>query len=70
MTIEKAPQPLAQPDFNRLIAEVVEYVKWIERGKYHEDSDRAEWIFWEALEAVYGDRVFDWVNEVTQHSVE
>ena len=28
MTIKKAPKPLDVPDFNRLIVEVVEYVKW------------------------------------------
>lgn len=61
-----APKPLDVPDFNRLIVEVVEYVKWIESGEYHSDSERVEYIFEEAVKAVYGDRVFDWVNEVIE----
>lgn len=66
MTIKKEPQPLAQPDFNRLIAQVVNYVKWIESGEYHSDGDHESYIFEEAVKAVYGDRVFDWVNEVIE----
>ncbi len=61
-----APKPLDVPDFNRLIVEVMEYVKWIESGEYHSDGDQVEYIFEEAVKAVYGDRVFDWVNDVIE----
>jgi len=64
--LQLAPKPLDVPDFNRLIVEVMDYVKWIESGEYHSDNDWVEYIFEEAVKAVYGDRVFDWVNEVIE----
>jgi hypothetical protein len=66
--LRPAPKPLDEPDFNRLIVEVMAYVKWVEIGEYHCDpaDERMHWIFEEAIKAVYGDQVFDWVNGVIE----
>ena len=57
------PRPLANPDLKRLIATTESHIESMETGEYHEDNDDAHYIYEEALKAVYGPKVFEWINK-------
>lgn len=64
MTIGK-PAVRRNPDINALIEACKEYIEWLDSDDYHEDrsSDYENEIFEQALFAVYGPKVFDWISE-------
>jgi len=41
------------------------YIDFINSDDYHEDNDYDHYIFEEAVKAVYGKDIFDWVNKNT-----
>jgi hypothetical protein len=60
--IERYPQPLDTPKFNEVIRLCIAYIAELNKtGHTHEDSEH--YIFQEAMEAVYGPDVWDWINE-------
>lgn len=59
------PSPLAEPNFDRLRQECIAYIEWMQTAEFHPDGgeDRMHWIFEEAMQAVFGKDIFDWVNK-------
>jgi len=61
------PIQVDNPDFTDLIEAAQEYVEYIDSEDYHEDglSDYENQIFETAMEAVFGPKIWDWLNERT-----
>lgn len=55
------PEPLKEKDFSALIQTCTEYIEEIATKEYA-DEDFTEWIYEAALEAVYGEKIWDWKN--------
>lgn len=55
------PEPIDQPDFSRLISMCQNYLEALEAGTHSDDYDH--YIYEEALAAVFGRNVFDFINE-------
>jgi hypothetical protein len=61
------PIPINNPNFTDLIEAAQEYVEYIDSEEYHEDglSDYENQIFESAMEAVFGSKIWCWINERT-----
>jgi 5-methylcytosine-specific restriction endonuclease McrBC regulatory subunit McrC len=58
------PQPLEKPNFDELI-ELCNYIlKEIYEHKYNKD-DNQYYIYETALEVIYGEKVFKWIEEMS-----
>lgn len=55
------PSPLEEPDFSGLISLCKSYLNEVEQRKYP-DSNTQHYIFEEAMKAVYGKDVWDYIN--------
>ena len=55
------PRPLISPNFSELVRACSDYIDILE--KQGETSDSQHFIFEEAMNAVYGEDVWDWINE-------
>lgn len=55
-----APLPLAKPDFSEVTRSCKCYLDEVTRGEI--DSDTKHYIFEAAMIAVYGTKVFDYIN--------
>jgi hypothetical protein len=55
------PKPVAKPDFSRLISMSQNYLEALEAGTNADDYDG--YIYEEALAAIFGPSVFDYINE-------
>lgn len=55
------PQLVAKPDFSRLISMSQNYLEALEAGTNADDYDH--YIYEEALAAIFGASVFDYINE-------
>jgi hypothetical protein len=55
------PIPLAQPDFSKLIACTEARIREIAENE-GEDTDTSHYIYEEAMKAIYGPEVFNWIN--------
>lgn len=53
-------------DWSSLRKLVFEYVVFIASDDYHEDNDYKGYIFESALTAIYGQPIWDWINEVVK----
>jgi hypothetical protein len=53
------PEPLGAPDYTKLEETVVGYVGFVWGDDYHEDNDYRHYIFEAAMEAVYGEEIWD-----------
>ena len=60
----KAPMPLAEPDFCELIKLVINGIHETVENK-REDEDFCHHVYEEALKAIYGEGIFEWLNSVT-----
>jgi hypothetical protein len=58
-----APEPVVEPDFSSVIKLAVNIRDEIVGGEYHEDSAFPQYMFEEAMKAVYGDDFFVWFNK-------
>ena len=58
---EGMPKPLPNPDFQKVIDNVVGHIEEMAGGRY--DDDCKEYIFEAAMTAVYGDGVWAWYGE-------
>lgn len=56
------PQPLVNPDLIRLKRVVGQYIEEIYNEVYG-DSDISNYIFEEAVKAIYGKKIFNWINK-------
>lgn len=62
---ENLPKVVSEPDLTELVEVCNEYIDSIkETGRHNKDGEH--WIFEESLKAIYGDNIFDWVNENDQ----
>lgn len=59
------PQPLDNPKFGRLIDTVEDYMHYCHNEDYCEDNDYRQYVFEEALAAVYGPDIFTYLNRIT-----
>jgi len=59
---ESAPKMISDPNLQNLKDACKEYIDSIkDNGRHMKDGEH--WIFEAALEAIYGENVFDWVNK-------
>lgn len=63
--LDNKPQQLENPDLTGLRSVLSEYIDSIYDGSYHEDSDINHYICKEAVKAIYGKSVFDWISQNT-----
>jgi hypothetical protein len=59
---EISPQPLKEPDFTKLKDQVMEYFEGLKRGETPKDAQH--YIYEAAVEAVYGEEIWDFINEI------
>jgi hypothetical protein len=66
------PIQVDSPDFTDLIRSAQEYVEYISSEDYHEDglSDYENQIFESAMEAVFGPKIWDWINNKEDTNLE
>ena len=57
-----APQPVEEPDLTKLKEAAAEYIEAVVDGT-SVDSDLGHYIYEAAMEAIYGDEVFTWIND-------
>jgi hypothetical protein len=58
--LKKAPAPLMVPNFDNIVQTAKDYVADIENDR--EPRDIEHWCFEAVLEAVYGPKVWHWLN--------
>lgn len=58
------PTPLAEPCFDKLREECIDYIEWLSTDDVSDDgdADRVHYIYEAAVKAVFGDNIFDWMN--------
>ena len=57
------PQPLAEPNYEKLQKLCADLINEMAIGSYHSEQDWRIWIYEEALTAIYGPKIFDWINK-------
>lgn len=60
------PQPLQNPDFSELITLCQYHLNSIEKNGPNDDSDKEHYIYETALEAVFGQDVWQWINRLPE----
>jgi hypothetical protein len=58
------PKILETPDISRLVKICQEYMDFVDNDEeYYEDNDYDHYIFETAMSTLFGERVFDFINE-------
>jgi hypothetical protein len=58
------PKVLEFPDISRLVKICQEYMDFVDNDEeYYEDNNYDHYIFEEAMATIFGERVFDFINE-------
>jgi hypothetical protein len=58
------PKVLENPDISRLVKICQEYMDFVDDDEeYYEDNNYDHYIFEEAMATIFGERVFDFINE-------
>jgi hypothetical protein len=58
------PKVLENPDISRLVKICQEYMDFVDNEEeYYEDNNYDHYIFEEAMATIFGERVFDFINE-------
>ena len=60
--VAKMPKPLVEPNFEKLIELCNDTLKQISDGD-STDNDYEYYIYEEAMQAIYGVDIFDWIND-------
>lgn len=55
-------KPLNQIDFTELIDMCQQYIDFVDSDEYHEDNDYKYYVFEKSMEAVFGESVWDFIN--------
>lgn len=63
MKYDNRPQPLAEPNYEKLRELCADLINEMAIGSYHPDQDWDQWIYEEALIAIYGKNIFEWINK-------
>jgi hypothetical protein len=56
------PKPIENPDLTELIKVCEGHFNTLDKGEGGDDNDDDHYIYEEALKAIYGENVFDYVN--------
>jgi len=62
MNPRNTPKQLENPDFKKLKESCLEYIQEIANSGYIKDDDLDHYIFEDALEAIYGKDIWDFIN--------
>lgn len=62
---EITPVPVTNPDLTQLTALCREYINTVSTEK-HSDEELEHYIFEVAMEAVFGKKIFDYINKVIE----
>lgn len=62
MEAAKRPKPMPSPDFSNVVSQCAEYIKQLSTLGYS-DEDLKDYVFEAAVEAIYGQNIWDWVCE-------
>ena len=57
------PQPLEKPDYSNVFASAVEYITDLSETGC-ESKDCEHYMYEMVMEAVYGDKIWDYINEI------
>jgi hypothetical protein len=58
------PKILETPDISGLMRICQEYMDFVDNDEeYYEDNDYNQYIFEEAMKSLFGEKVFDFINE-------
>jgi len=58
------PKPIENPNFSELVTQCNTYITELSESIFPiESGDHIQYIFEEAMKAVYGKNVFEWINE-------
>lgn len=66
LTIANSKPQQINPNYEQLKKTCSNYIDFVASPKYHEDNDWEIWIYEVAMEALYGDKIWDWINDVTK----
>ena len=58
----KKPKPVAMPNLEKLRKITQEYIDFIGSKDYHEDNDYDHYIFEEAINTMFGEEAWEWIN--------
>jgi hypothetical protein len=61
-----APKQVENPELDELRNICNEYIKFVDGPDYHEDNDFKHYIFEKAVETIYGQIIWDFINEKTK----
>ncbi len=64
--VRDKPKPISRPNFSKVTAECVQYIDTMAEEKRVDDS-KENFIFETAMEAVFGEGVWDWVEAVEEN---
>jgi len=56
------PKPLAEIDWNKVMDQCKRVVDELAINHF-EDEDAKEYIYEEVMKAIYGEKIFEWINE-------
>ena len=59
------PTPIINPDWSHVIMLCAGYIAELAKAN-HEPKDSREYIFEAAIEAIYGEKVWQWINKKLQ----
>jgi len=60
---DNIPKPISAPDWSPVIETCVSHITEIANGDY--DTDGKHWVYESAMEAVFGESVWTWINSNT-----
>lgn len=61
--ISEIPQPLENPDMDRVVEFAKKLINEMAADDYNDDNDNEHWAYETVMEAVYGKSVWDWINK-------
>lgn len=62
----QSPEKLAEIDLKAVEKICQDYVDYCVSDEYHEDNDYKQYIFETAVEAVFGQEIWDFLNKINQ----
>lgn len=62
MNETEKPKQLDRPDFEALKKLCGDYMTFLDSEDYHEDNDYDHYIYEAAMQAIYGEKVWDYIK--------
>jgi len=60
------PKLIEIPDLSTLISQAKDIVQEVVDGTWHEDNDDAHYMYEAVMEALYGEKFWNWFNDNTE----